>query len=88
MGWLSRWLNGEPLVSEPERDVFAEVEAQMRAEDPDYDAKQAAHRENVRLRERRDFLRQREENVVLRQEIAELEMRAEQRRQGDSGVAR
>ncbi len=46
-----------------------------RRQDPDYDEKRRIHLENVRLRERRDFLRERERNKELQREIAELEAR-------------
>lgn len=60
-------------VKQETSDPFADFDAMMRREDPDYDDKQRVRLENVQLRERRDFLRQKVENYELRQEIAELE---------------
>lgn len=57
---------------EPTNDDYL---AMRRRQDPEYDEKRRVHLENVRLRDRRDFLRQHEENKELRREIAELEAR-------------
>ncbi|SKT22780.1 hypothetical protein [Mycobacteroides abscessus] len=63
------WPRKDP---EPTNDDYF---AMRRRQDPDYDEKRRVHLENVRLRDRRDFLRQHEENKELQREIAELEAR-------------
>lgn len=57
---------------EPTNDDYHEM---RRRGDPDYDEKRRVHAENVRLRQRRDFLRQQQENQDLQREISELEGR-------------
>ncbi|SKX81166.1 Uncharacterised protein [Mycobacteroides abscessus subsp. bolletii] len=63
------WPRKDP---EPTNDDYL---AMRRREDPDYDEKRRVQVENVRLRGRRDFLRQQQENKDLQREIAELEVR-------------
>jgi len=73
MGWLKRLVGADE--PESEGDPFASFDAMMREQDPEYDERRRVHYENVRLRQRRDFLRQQQENEKLKCEIAELEGR-------------
>jgi hypothetical protein len=60
-------------------DSLEKFEEDQRLRDPDYDEKKRVRIENNRLRRRRDFLATQEENIRLRNEIAELEIRAQNR---------
>jgi len=72
------WPQKDP---EPTNEDYHEM---RRREDPEYDEKRRVHAENVKLRHRRDFLRQQRENADLQREVDELERRAITPNRGNS----